>query len=198
MQKLKNILIPAAMVAIAMSSAAAQEAPAIALDAFADAEIGTLEVTLPNLLDEGGEIAERFSQYGDNISPEINWSAGPDGTQSYAVIVEDPIAAMNFVVLHWTIYNIPANLTSLPEGIAEGRTVADIEGARQAKNVAEAFGYAGPRPPEGPAHNYHFQVFALDTTLDVPEDVALHDLLAAMQGHVLAAGELVANYAYTP
>src|SRR5690606_5997302 len=115
-------------------------------------DVPAIEVTAPDILDDDGEIAERFSGYGDNVSPALSWTAGPEGTASYVVIVEDPLP--NFVVLHWLVYNIPASVTSLPEGIPAGPTIPGIEGAVQAANIAGAVSYLGPRPPDG-THTYH-------------------------------------------
>src|SRR5690606_6241979 len=124
----------------------------------------------------------------------LTWTAGPDGTESYVLIVEDPILERNFVVLHWLVYDIPASVTSLSEAIPAGATIAGVEGAMQAPNIAGSPGYAGPRPPAGETHSYHFQVFALDTTLALPEGATLDAVLEGMDGHVLAWGELVAPY----
>ncbi|GEM_PF-550036 len=165
----------------------------IAYDSIGGGE--SIEVMLPDILDDAdGEIAERYSAYGDGVSPEITWTS-VDGAESYAMIMQDPIEAMNFIVLHWVVYNIPGDVTALPEGIEPGAEIPAVPGAMQANNIAQTMGYAGPRPPAGqPAHNYTFQVFALDTTLDVDQGVTYDGLLEAMDGHVIGSGMTVAPY----
>lgn len=158
----------------------------------------TLSVEAPTLLSDEGEIDVRFTQYGDNVSPEISWSAGPEETLTYALVLEDPIESRDLIVLHWALYDIQPPLTTIPEGFALGGEPIEIDGVVQGK-LTQAIGvareYRGPRPPEGdPAHNYVFQVFALDTELDLPEDASQEEIVAALDGHVLAVGELVAPF----
>jgi Raf kinase inhibitor-like YbhB/YbcL family protein len=118
------------------------------------------------------------------------------GAKSYAVIAEDPDSRPVKPFVHWLAWNIPANVTTLPEGLQEQPRLTEPEGVLQGRNTRGSTGYYGPRPPVGdPAHGYHFQVFALDTLLGVPFGADRDTLLAAMQGHVLAKGALVGRYA---
>jgi Raf kinase inhibitor-like YbhB/YbcL family protein len=138
----------------------------------------------------------KLSDYADGVSPPLSWSATP-GALSYALIVEDPDAPQRPVV-HWVAWNIPASTTKLPEGLQEQARLTDPEGMLQGRTTRGSVGYVGPRPPPGdPAHHYHFQVFALDALLSVPFGSDRDQLLAAMQGHVLARGELMGRYAQT-
>jgi Raf kinase inhibitor-like YbhB/YbcL family protein len=144
----------------------------------------------------GGTIPERYTDYGKGISPPLAWRGVPANAVSLLVMMEDPDAVAPLPFVHWTIVNIDPRRRGLPEGIAKVfRPLRDWT-TRQGTNSKSERGYFGPRPPPGdPPHNYRFQVFALDTRLDLPDGFNRHALLAAMQGHVLAKGEFVASYA---
>lgn len=144
---------------------------------------------------DGGMMDTRFSEYADGVSPPLSWTA-VTGAKSYVVIAEDPDAKPMKPFVHWLAWNIPAQVTALPEGLQEQPRLTEPEGVLQGRNTRGSTGYYGPRPPAGePAHRYHFQVFALDTVLDVPFGADRDALLAAMQGHVLAKGALAGRYA---
>lgn len=138
-------------------------------------------------------LAARYSEYADGVSPPLAWSA-VSGAKSYAIIMEDPDAPQKPFV-HWLAWNIPASVTSLPEGLQEQPRLTEPEGVLQGRTTRGSIGYYGPRPPVGdPAHHYHFQVFALDTVLSLPFGSDRDQLLKAMQGHVLGKGELMGRY----
>lgn len=142
------------------------------------------------------EIPDAQSEYADGISPEISWTA-VEGAKSYALIVEDPDAKKVKPFVHWVAYNIPGGVTSLPEGLDHEPQLAGREGFMQGRSSEGKVGYFGPRPPDGDsAHHYHFQVFALDRSLDVPAGAERDAVIEAMKGHVLASGELVGTYAH--
>jgi len=136
----------------------------------------------------GGDIPFENTQYRGNIFPGLSWSKGPTGTRSYVLIMQDPDAIHGGMpILHWTLFNIPKSLTQLdvamqapPDGASYG---PNIRGPNQA--------YMGPHTPPGPKHHYHLQLFALDTTLAAEAGGSYDALTEAMQGHVLAKGELV-------
>ena len=135
----------------------------------------------------GGDIPFENTQYRGNVFPGLTWSAGPAGTRSYVVIMQDTDGVRNNdAILHWTAYNIPAGTTSLAAGMS-----ALPAGASYGPNIrGAAQAYMGPRTPAGPKHRYHVQVFALDTTIaPAPADYAA--LTAAMKDHVLASGQVV-------
>lgn len=155
---------------------------------------GTLNVRSNSIQ---GAIPAMHSEYADGISPELSWSR-VEGARSYALILEDPDARAIRPFVHWVAWNIPAEVTTLPEGLQEEPRLAEPQGALQGKTSLGSVGYFGPRPPPGdPPHHYHFQVFALDTELDVPPGADRDEVLRAMSGHVLAAGELVGTYQQT-
>src|SRR4051812_1376833 len=142
----------------------------------------------------GGELDDKYTQNGDNMSPSITWSKGPQGTQSYAVLAEDSGVNRAEPIVHWVIFNIPSTASSLPQNVPTDATLEN--GSVQGKNVRGTAGYIGPKPPAGQTHPYHFQVFALNTKLDM--EAANADraaVVAAMKNHVLAQGDLVVNYA---
>lgn len=139
---------------------------------------------------EGAPIPAQYTCQGENASPPLTWSAPPGGTQSFVLIMEDPDASRLWD--HWIVYNLPGSLTGLPPGI---KTDADLPGgALHGKNTSGRSEYAGPCPPGGPAHRYFIRVYALDGMLDLPGGASKADVQAAMQGHVLAEGELMGRY----
>jgi len=142
-----------------------------------------------------GAIPARNSEYADGVSPALAWSAVP-GAKSYAIVMEDPDARPVTPVVHWLAWNIPANVTSLPEGVQEQARLTDPDGVLQGRTTHGSMGWYGPHPPVGDKpHHYHFQVYALDKVLDLPWGAERDQLLDALQGHVLAKGELVGTYA---
>jgi Raf kinase inhibitor-like YbhB/YbcL family protein len=148
----------------------------------------TLRVESPAFENEG-TIPADYTADGKNVSPPISWSAGPAGTVSYALIVDDPDTPAGTWV-HWTLWNLTT--TRLDEdAAAPGRGQA---GAVSGKNSWRKKGYGGPQPPSG-KHRYYFRVYALDTMLDLAGDADRRALDAAMSGHVLASGELMGKYA---
>lgn len=132
---------------------------------------------------------------GDNASPPLTWDA-VEGATSYVVIVDDPDAAEPKPFVHWVIYDIPAAATGLREGLSPDPVLQEPNGAVQGVNSKGQIGYFGPRPPLGdPAHHYHFQVFALDVlSLNLKPGATRMEVIDAMQGHVLAEGEIVGLY----
>jgi Raf kinase inhibitor-like YbhB/YbcL family protein len=144
---------------------------------------------------EGQPIPEIYSDYGDDHSPPLEWSGDPEGTRAFAVIVEDPDAKAAEPFVHWVIYNLPPAMHALPESIPTLRELKALGGAEQGRTSRASIGYFGPRPPDGdPPHHYHFQVFALDAPIHVPPAADRDAILAAMQDHVLAKGDLVGTF----
>jgi hypothetical protein len=151
---------------------------------------------------DGGVIPPKHAQPGHDVSPPLAWSNVPDGTVSFALIVHDIDAATSTGVddaLHWMVWNIPRAMASLPEGVPQGPQLAD--GTRQISMTGP--NYRGPAAPStGPLHHYVFELFALDTTLDVPAVGAQPPatrmaVVTAMTGHVRGKGTLVGVYRRT-
>ena len=141
-----------------------------------------------------GPIPARFTCEGDDRSPPLAWGDAPEGTKSFALIVDDPDApdpdAPRMTWVHWVLYDIPATAAALAEGVA---TSGLPPGTREGVNDWGRTGYGGPCPPIG-RHRYFHKLYALDTVLgDLgrPKKAALEK---AMQGHVLAQATLVGTY----
>jgi len=139
-------------------------------------------------------IPKRYTCEGEDLSPPLTWSQAPQGTLSFALIVDDPDApdprAPKMTWVHWVIHNIPAAAHGLPEGASQRGLPA---GAVQGINDWKRADYGGPCPPIG-RHRYFHKLYALDTTLSGLERPTKAELLAAIKGHVLAQAELVGTY----
>jgi Raf kinase inhibitor-like YbhB/YbcL family protein len=145
-----------------------------------------------------GAIPQKYTAYGEGFSPPLGWSAPPAGTKQLVLLVEDPDAASPLPFVHWAIAG-PANATSIPEGLPPVEQHPKAPGVQQGSNSHSKIGYFGPRPPAGdPPHAYHFQVFALDTVVKLPSGFNRQAVLKALEGHVLAKGELVGTFARAP
>jgi len=140
----------------------------------------------------GGQIALRNAGVGQNLSPSLRWTRVA-GAQTYALVVQDSDSPGPKPLVHWLLWNVPGDATSLAEGVAPQPTLVIPDGAHQGANDAGSVGYSGPAPPSG-VHHYHFQLFALDAPLPLAGGGNLDALLAAMKGHVLASGELIGTY----
>ena len=138
-----------------------------------------------------GTLADKYTADGGNISPNLSWTRGPAGTQSYAVLSEGVDVVDGHPVIHWVMYNIPSTTTALPEHVPAEMRLED--GAMQIKLRGTA-GYYGPKAPPGATRWYHFEVFALDTKLNLdPATADRQAVVNAMKNHVLASGEIIAN-----
>lgn len=141
-----------------------------------------------------GKLDDRHSAYHDNISPPLSWTRVPD-VAAWAVIVEDPDAPQDEPFVHWMIWNIPAEVDALPEGLPNSEFVGVLGGAIQGHNGRHGHGWFGPRPPAGHGlHHYYFQVFALNERIEMGPDTELKELLNALKGCTLASGEMAATY----
>ncbi|MEA3489151.1 MAG: YbhB/YbcL family Raf kinase inhibitor-like protein [Candidatus Omnitrophota bacterium] len=130
----------------------------------------------------GGNIPVRYTGFGEDISPPLRWGDVPEGTKSFALIMDDPDAPVG-TWIHWVIYDIPGDATGLDENIPP--TEFTNERARQGINSFRRIGYGGPHPPPGPAHRYIFDLYALDAVLGVPPGAGGGEVMKAMQGHIL-------------
>jgi len=140
--------------------------------------------------EEGGMIPRQCAYDGADVSPPLCWTGAPAGTQSFALISDDPDAPMGTWV-HWVIYNLPASACELHEAVPPEK---DLEnGARQGRNDFRKIGYGGPCPPGG-THRYYFKLYALDTVLSLPAGATKAELLKAMEGHILAQGQIMGRY----
>jgi para-nitrobenzyl esterase len=182
----------AVVLGLAVSSAGAAEAPSPGAAQLALANVpakGAAHLTVESpAFRNGGDIPFENTQYRGNIFPGLSWTAGPSGTRSYVIIMQDPDSSSGGMpILHWTMFNIPASVTKLDAAMTEPPAGSSYGPNMRGLNHA----YMGPHTPPGPKHHYHLQVFALDTTLAPAAGDSYAALTQAMQGHVLIDGELV-------
>lgn len=140
---------------------------------------------------EGSTIPAYFACTGANKSPALNWTEPPAGTQSFALIFDDPDAGSRGFV-HWVVYNIPADSRGLPGAIQPGPEI-DSSGVH-GTNGWGRLDYGGPCPPQGSTHRYVFTLYALDTLLDLQPGATREELQEAIRVHVLAEARLTAMF----
>jgi Raf kinase inhibitor-like YbhB/YbcL family protein len=146
----------------------------------------TISITSP-AFQAGGDIPAKFTCNGTNVSPELQISGVPNEAKSLVLIVDDPDAPRGLFT-HWIVWNIDPKATQIAENSAPA-------GAVQGTSDFGKRNYGGPCPPSG-THRYFFKMFALDTKLDLKPSARRAELDAAMHGHVLAQGELMARYSH--
>src|SRR5687767_14965571 len=138
---------------------------------------------------DGDPIPVKYTQAGEQVSPALNWTNTPPGTQSFVLHMLDPDVARNRTTdtqVHWLVWNIPATATGLPEGVPKGEELPD--GSRQVSATGPV--YRGPgAPATGPMHHYTFEIYAIDIKLDIPAGGDAFEtrkkVIDAIQGHVL-------------
>jgi hypothetical protein len=141
---------------------------------------------------EGEYIPSKFSCQGADISPALHWEKITKDVKSYALILDDPDAPGGDFV-HWVIFNIPGSIRELNENITPSSNIPSE--VKLGTNGFGKIGYGGPCPPPGKPHHYHFKLYALDTILHHLEPGATkNQLLNAMEGHIVAKGQLVGLY----
>jgi Raf kinase inhibitor-like YbhB/YbcL family protein len=155
-------------------------------------QIPTLELRSASF--SGDMIPNAYSSCGGqrNVSPQLSWSAPPEGTQSFALVVVDRDSPFGWNFVHWVLYDLPADKHELPESIAKQEQLPD--GSHQGRNGYDKIGYVGPCPPGHSFHRYIFRLFALDTKLNLPGGASKKQLMKAIEGHVLASGELTGKF----
>lgn len=139
----------------------------------------------------GAPIPAADTCVGQNSSPELKWRGAPAGVKSFALLVTDPDAPMG-VYKHWVVYNLPPSADRLPADLPATPTIAG--GGVQGTNERGTIGYHGPCPPPGPAHHYHFRLYALTVMLKLKSGATADQVKAAMQGHTLAVTDLVGRF----
>ena len=143
--------------------------------------------------------------YGKNVSPALSWSEAPEATVSFALLAED-VDHLTGDWAHWVLYNIPADVTELPEGISTSTEVLP-DGTTQGTNDNRNIGYNGPCPPPNitfvqneaspgidPPHRYYFRLYALDIDLGLAPGATNKKLMEAMQGHILGQANTMGKY----
>lgn len=150
-----------------------------------------MRVTSPSI-SSGAEFPKRNTCQGEDVSPQLAWSGAPANTQAFALILDDPDAPGG-TFTHWLVWNLPAATTELAEN--SPKTPQLPGGGAQGRNDFGKTGYGGPCPPPGKPHRYYFRLFALDGMLSVKPGAGRRELERAMEGHILARGELMARFA---
>jgi Raf kinase inhibitor-like YbhB/YbcL family protein len=141
---------------------------------------------------DGTTIPAKYTCDGNDISPPLEWSAPPTDARSFVLLCEDPDAPGG-TWHHWAAYDIPADLTSLPEGAAQRPWQRDF---KQAVNDFERSGYGGPCPPRDHGlHHYHFRLLALSIQhLGIGKDPSCNDIEREARKHVLTEATLIGVY----
>ena len=134
---------------------------------------------------EGGYIPPLYTCDDQNVSPPLAWTGIPTSSISLAIIMDDPDAPAGTWV-HWVLYNLPPDTTSLEQGM----TGLGMDG----KNDFNRLGYGGPCPPRGSNHRYFIKIYALDAKLDLKSGATKNQLESSMRGHILAQGQLMGRY----
>lgn len=126
----------------------------------------------------------KYTCDGPNVSPPLAWSNVPEGTASFALVMDDPDAPGG-TWDHWIVFNIPPSVS----GVAESEEPEGVPG----KNSFGRSGYGGPCPPSG-SHRYIFRLYALDASLDISEGSSKAEVLGSMEGHIIEQAELMGTY----
>jgi Raf kinase inhibitor-like YbhB/YbcL family protein len=140
---------------------------------------------------ENQAIPKKYTCDGSDVSVPLSWSNPPQGTKSFAIIADDPDAPRGTWV-HWVLYDLPAGISELEEAVLPREKLEN--GAKQGKNDFGKIGYGGPCPPPGPAHHYHFTLYALDQAIGLGPGATKQRLLDAMNGHILGQAKLIGTY----
>ena len=140
----------------------------------------------------GQSIPAKYACTGRNISPALAWNEPPSGTQSFALVMDDPDAPGGAWV-HWVLFNIPAEARSLQEDLPVTGKNVDPKALFVGKNSSGNTRYDGPCPPSG-THRYYFKLYALDTTISLLPGATQEQVRKEMEGHILAQGELMGTF----
>ena len=186
----KSLIAAFALLAVSIGAAVG-----IALAQHSPATPSKFQLTSPAFSD-GGVMPVAFSCADPNAgSPPLQWSNAPEGTVSFAVIMHDLDTAPakgSMDVTHWIFWNIPAGTSSIAAGV---KPDSSPDGMRQGKNIHGENGYRPACPPPGAVpHHYVFEIFALNTNLDLPAGSTRSELLAAMDGHVIGKSAYVGKF----
>jgi Raf kinase inhibitor-like YbhB/YbcL family protein len=179
----KNLLISIVLVILLSSCSSAQT-----LTSEADMSLEVKSDAFSN----GQSIPAKYSCIGKNISPALTWSDPPSGTQSFALIMDDPDAPAGTWV-HWVLYNIKPDWRNLPEDLPVTGKNIDPNAVFFGTNSSGNIRYDGPCPPSG-THRYYFKLYALDTQIGLLPGATKEKIIKEMQGHILAQGELMGTF----
>ena len=140
----------------------------------------------------GQSIPAKYSCIGKNISPALTWTEPPTGTQSFALIMDDPDEPGRTWV-HWVLFNISADTRTLQEDLPITGKNVDPNAIYAGNNSSGTLSYQGPCPPSG-THRYFFKLYALDTTISLLSGATKDQLLKEIEGHILVQAELMGTF----
>ena len=164
----------------------------LAGDTITTKEKPTMKIQITSSAFTEGQPIPRPHAFEDkDFSPALQWTDIPPAAKSLALICDDPDAPMGTWV-HWVLYDLPPTTAGLSEGVPKSPKLAS--GAKQGVNDDKRTGYGGPCPPPGKPHRYFFKLYALDGSTGLKPGVTKKELLKAMEGHVLAEGQLMGTF----
>jgi hypothetical protein len=141
------------------------------------------------------QVFNGFGCSGRNLSPALSWSNAPAGTKSFALLVHDPDAPTGSGWWHWVVYDIPADVNSLPSDAGDAKRNLMPAGAVQGPTDFGTPGYGGPCPPPGKPHHYHFRLYALKVAkLGVPANATAAFIAFNVHANSLAETQILAIY----
>jgi hypothetical protein len=138
----------------------------------------------------GKSIPSRYTCDGANLSPQLEWQSAPAGTKSFAIVMDDPDAPIDFT--HWLVYNIAPGVRELAEDASQRGAMP--HGSVEGRNDFGRSGYGGPCPPPGNPHHYVFRVYALDLPLNLLMMPTKNQMESTIRGHIIAQGQIVGTY----
>ncbi len=152
----------------------------------------SFQIHIP-VLESNQYIPSKYTCDGLDVSPPIHWMYIPENTKSFAIIMDDPDAPIGLWI-HWVVYNIPSEITELPEDLPK-KEIVSIEGnsITQGKNSWNRIGYGGPCPPDK-EHRYFFKIYALKEKTNLPPKLTAKDLEKNIQRLIIEKSELIARY----
>lgn len=162
-----------------------------------DTKLMTIKIT-SSAFESGSTIPKLYTCDDKNVSPPLSWTGVPAEAKSLALVCDDPDAPRG-IWSHWVLIGIDPRVSEIDSGIEPAERVAlkpGIDPAFQGKNDFGKIGYGGPCPPSG-THRYYFRLYALDRTLDLKPGATRAEVLKAIEGRILAEGELMGKYART-
>jgi len=139
----------------------------------------------------GGDIPKKFTCDGADVSPELSWTGPPAGTQSFALIADDPDAPSG-TWTHWVLFDLAPDTNNLAESVSK---IDELPGGeRQGRNDFRKIGYNGPCPPPGKPHRYFYKLYALNAKLDLKPGSSKQEVEQAMEGRILGKAEWMGKY----
>lgn len=194
-----KLLMPLVAAAALFTACSSTNTPGAA-DSGADPDAGAADTAAPepfaltsSTITEGATFPKDHTCNGKDVSPALSWGPGPEGTLSYAIVFND----VTFKFLHSIIYDIPATVTSLPQGVETAYQPKEPAGAKQTQNYkgATEFGYTGPCPPTN-EHTYEFVLYALsvETVPNMSQSTTLKAAETEIKKHSLGSVKLTGKY----